>query len=76
VRDLRDRFDHRPRDRRPADGFFRADAVERVIDDPSSRREDLSRRLSGLLAFTLWYEHHVERTPTTPSNGLLQGVLA
>jgi hypothetical protein len=47
-----------------------------VIDDPSSRREDRSRRLSGLLAFTLWYEHHVERTPTTPSNGLPQGVLA
>jgi hypothetical protein len=54
----------------------RADAVERLIDDPSSRREDMSRRLSGLLAFTLWYEHHVERTPTTPSNSLLQGVLA
>jgi hypothetical protein len=47
-----------------------------VIDDPSSRREDRSRRLSGLLAFTLWYEDHVERTPTTPSNGLPQGVLA
>jgi hypothetical protein len=47
-----------------------------VIDDPSSRREDPSRRLSGLLAFTLWYERNVERTPTTPSNGLLQGVLA
>jgi hypothetical protein len=47
-----------------------------VIDDPSSRREDPSRRLWGLLAFTLWYEHHVERTPTTASNSLLQGVLA
>jgi asparagine synthase (glutamine-hydrolysing) len=57
-------------------GFFRPSAVQRVIDDHVSRREDLSRQLWGLLAFTLWYEHHVERTPTTPSNSLLQGVLA
>ena len=28
----------------------------------------------GLLAFTLWHEHNVERTPTTPSNTVLQGV--
>ena len=26
-------------------------------------RADLSRQLWGLLAFTLWYERHVERTP-------------
>ncbi len=55
-------------------GFFRPDVVARVIDDHVSRREDLSRQLWGLLAFTLWYEHQVERTPTTPSNRLLQGV--
>jgi asparagine synthase (glutamine-hydrolysing) len=57
-------------------GFFRPSAVEQVIDDHVSRREDLSRQLWGLLAFTLWYEHHVERTPTTPRKSLLQGVLA
>jgi asparagine synthase (glutamine-hydrolysing) len=56
-------------------GFFRPAAVQRVIDDHVSRREDLSRQLWGLLAFTLWYEHHVERTPSTPSNRLLQGVV-
>jgi asparagine synthase (glutamine-hydrolysing) len=56
--------------------FFRPSAVQRLIDDHVSRREDLSRQLWGLLAFTLWYVHHVERTPTTPSNSLVQGVLA
>jgi asparagine synthase (glutamine-hydrolysing) len=44
-------------------GFFRADAVARVLDAHVSGREDLSRRLWGLLAFTLWYERHVERPP-------------
>src|SRR5438270_9729596 len=55
-------------------GFFRPDEVARVIDDYVSRREDLSRQLWGLLAFTLWYEHHVERTPTALSNTVLQGL--
>jgi asparagine synthase (glutamine-hydrolysing) len=41
-------------------GFFRPDAVERVLDAHRSGREDLSRQLWGLLAFTLWHEHHVE----------------
>jgi asparagine synthase (glutamine-hydrolysing) len=41
-------------------GFFRPEAVARVIDDHVSGREDLSRQLWGLLSFTLWYEHHVE----------------
>jgi len=44
-------------------GFFRPEAVERVIDDHVSSREDLSRQLWGLLSFTLWYERHVERAP-------------
>src|SRR5205807_7452013 len=43
-------------------GFFRPEAVARIIDDHVTRREDLSRQLWGLLAFTLWHEHHVERT--------------
>jgi len=55
-------------------GFFQPDEVARVIDDHVSRREDLSRQLWGLLAFTLWYEHHVERTPTALSNTVLQGL--
>jgi asparagine synthase (glutamine-hydrolysing) len=41
-------------------GYFRPEAVERVLDAHVSGREDLSRQLWGLLAFTLWHEHHVE----------------
>jgi asparagine synthase (glutamine-hydrolysing) len=47
-------------------GFFDPRTVERLIDDHVSRREDRSRQLWGLLAFTLWHEHHVERTPGRP----------
>jgi asparagine synthase (glutamine-hydrolysing) len=41
-------------------GFFRPEAVRRVLDDHVAGREDLSRQLWGLLAFTLWHERHVE----------------
>jgi asparagine synthase (glutamine-hydrolysing) len=44
-------------------GFFRPEPVERLIDRHVTGEEDLSRQLWGLLAFTLWHEHHVERTP-------------
>ena len=44
-------------------GFFRPEPVERMIDRHVAGEEDLSRQLWGLLAFTLWHEHHVERTP-------------
>jgi asparagine synthase (glutamine-hydrolysing) len=44
-------------------GFFRPDAVTRVLDTHVSGKEDLSRQLWGLLAFTLWHERHVEREP-------------
>jgi asparagine synthase (glutamine-hydrolysing) len=44
-------------------GFFRPDPVRELIDAHTAGREDLSRQLWGLLAFTLWYERHVERTP-------------
>jgi asparagine synthase (glutamine-hydrolysing) len=53
-------------------GFFRPEAVERVLDDHVSGREDRSRQLWGLLAFTLWHERHVERPPKPLSNRLLQ----
>ncbi len=39
-------------------GFFRPQAVGALIDRHVSRREDLSRQLWGLLAFTLWYERY------------------
>ena len=41
-------------------GFLQPEAVTRVLDDHVAGREDLSRQLWGLLAFTLWYERHVE----------------
>ncbi|MFN2628077.1 MAG: asparagine synthase (glutamine-hydrolyzing) [Gaiellaceae bacterium] len=44
-------------------GFFRPGAVAGILDRHVTGREDLSRQLWGLLAFTLWYERHVERAP-------------
>ena len=41
-------------------GFFRRDAVMKVLDAHVAGRDDLSRQLWGLLSFTLWYERHVE----------------
>jgi asparagine synthase (glutamine-hydrolysing) len=48
-------------------GYFHADAVTRLLDDHVAGREDRSRQLWGLLAFTLWHERHVERAPQVPS---------
>jgi asparagine synthase (glutamine-hydrolysing) len=62
------------RERLQRQGFFRPDVVERLIDDHVARREDRSRQLWSLLAFTLWHERHVEQTPTALSNRLLQGL--
>ena len=45
-------------------GFFQPAVVQRLLDDHVAGREDLSRQLWGLLAFTLWHERHVERTPS------------
>jgi asparagine synthase (glutamine-hydrolysing) len=47
-------------DRLRQHGILQPEAVARVIDDHVARRNDLSRQLWGLLAFTLWFEHHVE----------------
>ena len=44
-------------------GFFDPAAASRVLDAHVSGHEDFSRQLWGLLAFTLWYERHVERSP-------------
>src|SRR5213592_1993665 len=44
-------------------GYFRPDAVERLLDEHVEGRGDRSRQLWGLLAFTLWHQQHVERTP-------------
>ena len=42
-------------------GFFDPGVVTRLLDDHVAGREDRSRQLWGLLAFTLWHERHVER---------------
>jgi asparagine synthase (glutamine-hydrolysing) len=44
-------------------GLFRPEAVTALLDRHVAGKEDLSRQLWGLLAFTLWHEHHVEREP-------------
>ena len=39
-------------------GFFRPEAVTRLLDEHVSGREDLSRQLWGLLCFSLWHERY------------------
>jgi asparagine synthase (glutamine-hydrolysing) len=63
-------------DRLRRQGYFQPDAVARVLDDHVAGREDLSRQLWGLLAFTLWYERHVEHSPGSPTRDVLLGVVA
>ena len=41
-------------------GYLQPEPVTRMLDDHASGREDLSRQIWSLLAFTLWYERHVE----------------
>ena len=57
-------------------GFFRHEPVRRLLDEHVSGKQDWSRQLWGLLAFTLWYQRHVERAPTPPSDKVSQGVVA
>ena len=56
-------------------GFFRPEAVQRVLDDHVAGREDLSRQLWGLLAFTLWYERHVEQEPPRLRSARMEALL-
>ena len=44
-------------------GFFEPVPVTRLLDEHVAGAQDWSRQLWGLLAFTLWYERHVEREP-------------
>jgi asparagine synthase (glutamine-hydrolysing) len=50
-------------DRLRAQGFFAPAAVTRLLDEHVAGTQDRSRQLWGLLAFTLWYERHVEQEP-------------
>ena len=56
-------------------GYLQPEPVTRLLDEHVAGREDRSRQLWGLLAFTLWYERHVEREPSSPSDTASQGVL-
>jgi asparagine synthase (glutamine-hydrolysing) len=48
-------------------GYFRPAAVARLIDDHVARREDLSRQIWGLMAFTLWVDRYAAvREPAAP----------
>jgi asparagine synthase (glutamine-hydrolysing) len=55
-------------------GFFEPRAVARVLDDHVAGKEDLSRQLWGLLAFTLWHERHVDREPGPLSEPRLDAI--
>jgi len=57
-------------------GFFAPEVVAGLLDRHVARKEDLSRQLWGLLAFTLWYEGHVEREPGAVRSARLQAVVA
>jgi len=56
-------------------GFFRPQPVTRLLDDHVAGRVDNSRQLWGLLAFTLWYERHVEQDPPTLRSARMEALL-
>ena len=53
-------------------GYFRPSAVQRVLDDHTSGREDLSRQIWGLLNFTLWFDRYA-REPAPAGAGEAMG---
>jgi asparagine synthase (glutamine-hydrolysing) len=56
-------------------GFFEPAVVTRLLDDHLAGREDRSRQLWGLLAFTLWHERHVEREPAPLRSARMEALL-
>ena len=57
-------------------GFFDGRAALRLLDEHVAGKEDRSRQLWGLLAFTLWHERHVEQPPPILREERLPEVLA
>ena len=49
--------------------------MTRLLDDHVARRSDNSRLLWGLLAFTLWYERHVEQDPPRLRSARMESLL-
>jgi asparagine synthase (glutamine-hydrolysing) len=56
-------------------GYFRPEAATALLDRHVAGEEDLSRQLWGLLAFTLWHEHHVEREPAALANVRMEALV-
>jgi asparagine synthase (glutamine-hydrolysing) len=56
-------------------GYFRPEAVTTLLDRHLAGKEDLSRQLWGLLAFTLWHEHHVDREPAPLANERMEALV-
>jgi asparagine synthase (glutamine-hydrolysing) len=57
-------------------GFFRHEPVQRLLDEHVSGKQDWSRQLWCVLAFTLWHERHVEQEPRSPSAAVLESLVA
>jgi asparagine synthase (glutamine-hydrolysing) len=57
-------------------GFFQPEPVTRLLDEHVAGREDWSRQLWGLLAFTLWYERHVEQEPPRLRSARMEALVA
>jgi asparagine synthase (glutamine-hydrolysing) len=57
-------------------GFFRPDVVARLLGEHIAGVEDRSRQLWGLLAFTLWYERHVEQEPPPLRSARMEALAA
>jgi asparagine synthase (glutamine-hydrolysing) len=55
-------------------GFFRHEAVTKLLDEHVAGKQDWSRQLWGLLAFTLWFDRH--QKPYAPSDKVTLGALA
>ena len=57
-------------------GFFQPEPVTRLLDEHVAGREDWSRQLWGLLAFTLWYERQVEQDPPLLRSARMEALAA
>jgi asparagine synthase (glutamine-hydrolysing) len=57
-------------------GFFQPEPVAHLLDEHVAGREDWSRQLWGLLAFTLWYERHVEQEPPRLESARMESLAA
>jgi len=56
-------------------GFFEPTVVTRLLDEHVAGAEDRSRQLWGLLAFTLWYERHVEQPPPLLTSARMEALV-